>query len=112
MTAHRKRRDEETHMDTARRAFITGSWRPPAASVEIVSLVVNARPQHLDDVASAILALPGAEIHARDPIGKLIVVLEAPTQGEIGATSNQISGLPHVLSAVMAFQATDTEPAV
>lgn len=95
-------------MDTARRAFITGTWTSPEWSVEIVSLVVNARPQHLDAVAVAIAALPGAEIHARDPIGKLIVVLEAATQGEIGATANHISGLPHVLSAVMAFQATDT----
>ena len=33
------------------------------------------------------------------------------TQGAIGAKVNVISGLPHVLSAVMVFQATDTNEA-
>jgi periplasmic nitrate reductase NapD len=104
-------------MQTSRRAFIRGHWNPgyPAQNaakhdtVEIVSLIVNAWPQHLDEVADAILTLGGTEIHGRDPKGKLIVVMEDQTQGAIGAKTNLIAGFPHVLSAVMAFQATDTD---
>ena len=51
--------------------------------------------------------MPGAEVHGQDPKGKLIVVLEAPTQGIIGAMADAISGLSHVISAAMVFQATD-----
>jgi periplasmic nitrate reductase NapD len=83
----------------------------PPQTVEIVSLIVNAWPEHLDAVTSAILQLGGTEIHGRDSKGKLIVVMEATTQGAIGAKTNVISGLPNVLSAVMVFQATDSNNA-
>jgi nitrate reductase NapD len=105
-------------MPASRRAFIRGQWSPdnPAQrpgsprQVEIVSLIVSAWPQHLDLVQDAILALGNSEIHGRDPNGKLIVVLEETSQGAIGAKANAISGLPHVLSATMVFQASDDEP--
>jgi nitrate reductase NapD len=104
-------------MPSSRRAFLAGQGRPAAAAphmqcgrqVEIASLVVSTRPQHLDAVAQAILALGSAEVHARDPKGKLIVVLEEESQGAIGAKINVICGLPHVLSALMVFQASDRD---
>ncbi|MFZ0850953.1 MAG: chaperone NapD [Hyphomicrobiaceae bacterium] len=104
-------------MPSSRRAFLAGQgWPADAAAdaqcgrqVEIASLVVSARPQHLDAVAQAILALGNGEIHARDPKGKLIVVLEEESQGAIGAKINVICGLPQVLSALMVFQASDRD---
>ena len=105
-------------MSSSRRAFVRGQWNsvstgehPRLPHAEIVSLIVSAWPQHLDEVSQAILAIPNAEIHASDPKGKLIVVLEESTQGAIGVRTNQISGLPHVLSAVMVFQGSDTDDA-
>ena len=103
-------------MPTSRRAFLSGHLtasqsdqiRSDPRTVEIVSLIVNAWPQHLDNVADAILGLGGTEIHGRDPKGKLIVVMEDATQGAIGAKTHVISGLANVLSAVMVFQATDS----
>ena len=106
-------------MPSSRRAFLSGQW-PPADPrrqapsgrlVEIVSLIVSTRPQHLDAVAAAILALGNGEIHARDAKGKLIVVLEEESQEAIGATLTSISRLPHVLTAAMVFHATDTDDA-
>ena len=106
-------------MQSSRRDFLRASptadraahSAAAATTVEIVSIIVNAWPQHLETVAADILALGGAEIHGRDPKGKLIVVLEDVSQGGIGAKVNVISGLPNVLSAVMVFQATDTNEA-
>lgn len=93
---------------SSRRALIMGGFGGPVSTkAEIVSLIVNAFPQHLVEVSAAISALPGAEVHAEDAKGKLIVVLEAATQGEIGSLANEISGIPFVLSAAMVFQATD-----
>ena len=94
-------------------SFVDSGTRPPrrhaaqACRVEIVSLIVGTWPKHLEAVSEAILALGNAEIRGRDPKGKLIVVLEEPSQEAVGAKMNAISGLPHVLSAAMVFQASD-----
>lgn len=100
-----------TPTNPSRRSLLTGGFGTSPISLadkaEIVSLIVNVFPAHLHDVSDQIAKLPGAEVHGEDPIGKLIVVLEAATQGEIGTLANMISDMPHVLSAAMVFQATD-----
>jgi nitrate reductase NapD len=95
-----------------RRAFISGRIADPHGLVappgaEIASVLVQARPDRLDEVAAAILGLPGCEIHARDPKGKLVIVIEASNAGAIGATLNTIALLPNVLSAALVFHAND-----
>jgi nitrate reductase NapD len=106
-------------MPSSRRAFIRGQWdsaypdrNSPPRKVEIVSLIISTWPQHLDAVSESVLALGNVEVHGRDPKGKLIVVLEETSQGAVGAKVHVISGLPHVLSAVMVFQASDDDEAV
>jgi nitrate reductase NapAB chaperone NapD len=109
-----------SQMPSSRRAFIHGKWNPTyqeqgfhsRRQIEIVSLIVTTWPQHLDVVSEAILALENTEIHDRDERGKLIVVLEERGQGAVGAKVNAISGLPHVLSAAMVFQASADDEAV
>jgi len=95
-----------------RRALITGRIVKPDRVVpppegEIASILVQARPENLDEVAAGIAALAGCEIHGRDPRGKLIVVVDAPDTGSLGATLNTISLLPHVHSASLVFHATE-----
>jgi nitrate reductase NapD len=95
-----------------RRAFISGGWvdsdrviAPPAG--EIASILVQARPERLAEVEAAIAALPGCEIHGRDPKGKLVVVVDAPDAGILGTTLNTIALAPDVLSAALVFHAID-----
>jgi len=78
---------------------------PPGA--EIASVLVQARPQRLAEVEAAIAALAGCEIHARDPKGKLVVVMEASNAGALGSMLNTIALLPNVLSAALVFHAND-----
>jgi nitrate reductase NapD len=99
-----------------RRAFISGRIvetdrvvTPPGG--EIASILVQARPEHLDEVEATIAALDFCEIHARDPKGKLVVVIDAPRAGAIGTTLNIIALLPHVYSAALVFHAIDTDEA-
>ena len=99
-----------------RRAFITGRVinsdkvvAPPED--EIASILVQARPEHLVEVEATIAALEFCEIHARDPKGKLVVVIDAPRSGAIGSTLNIIALLPHVYSAALVFHAIDTDQA-
>jgi nitrate reductase NapD len=102
--------------DVDRRTFINGRWsertragKPDSKldSMEIASILVQARPERLDAAAAAIEALPGAQIYSRDPKGKLVVVIEAPDTGSIGASLNAISSMRDVLTAALVFQGTD-----
>ena len=95
-----------------RRTLITGRVltaervvAPPGG--EIASILVQARPERLDDIEASILALPGCEIHGRDARGKLIVVVDAPDAGSLGTTMTTISQLPHVHAASLVFHAID-----
>jgi nitrate reductase NapD len=93
-----------------RRAFLHGRWGSdpaPGAAFEIASILVQARPERLDEVAGAIEALPGTQIYSRDARGKLVVVVEASGTDRIGATLNTISLLPGVLTAALVFHGTD-----
>lgn len=94
-----------------RRKFMNGSWATGGNSpdtVEIASILVQSRPEHLEVVVRGIEALPGAQIYTRDPKGKLVVVIEAADTGTIGASLNAISSMPHVLTAALVFQGSDT----
>ena len=95
-----------------RRAFISGRLAdadrvvaPPGA--EIASVLVQVRPERLDEVAGAIAALAGCEVHARDPKGKLVVVIETSSAGAVGSTLTTIALLPNVFSASLVFHASD-----
>jgi nitrate reductase NapD len=93
-----------------RRALLKGRLLNPDRVVappggEIASILVQVRPEKLADVEVAILALAGCEIHARDPRGKLVVVIDAPEASAIGSTLNEIALLPHVYSASLVFHA-------
>lgn len=95
-----------------RRALISGRIVDPDRLVtppdaEIASVLIQARPERLAQVEAAVAALTGCEIHARDPKGKLVVVIEAATTGAVGSTLNTIALLPDVLSAALVFHASD-----
>jgi len=97
--------------DLHRREFINGHWtvrdNKEAGTVEIASILVQVRPERMDDAARAIEALPGTQIYSRDPKGKLVVVIEASDVGTIGTTLNTISLMPNVLTAALVFHGTD-----
>jgi len=97
-----------------RRKFINGRWMKEAGddapgSVEIASILVQARPERLEAAARAIEILPGAQIYSRDPKGKLVVGIEASDVGVIGTTLDAISMMPEVLTAALVVQGTDEE---
>lgn len=105
--------DSQKSGDVNRRRFMNGHWATRASvqspdTAEIASVLVQTRPDRLDMAARAIEALPGTQIYSRDPKGKLVVVIEAADTGSVGTTLNAISSLPHVLTASLVFQGTDT----
>ena len=71
--------------------------------VHISSMVVHAMPDYLLDVKRNIEELPGTEIHAESPSGKLVVVLESQTQTYITDVIEKIACLDHVLSTALVY---------
>jgi len=78
------------------------------SGVEIASILVQVRPECMDAVERDISAISGTEIHARDPRGKLVVVIEANEVGAIGHALNTIAVLPNVLTANLVYHGTDS----
>lgn len=75
--------------------------------VHVSSLIVQARPEALDEVVAGIDAIAEAEVHGRDGVGKLVVVLETPDEGGINAAVDAISALAGVLTVNMVFHQID-----
>lgn len=104
--------DRMPSLKVDRRGFLNGCW--PARTkerasqpFEIASILVQVQPKRMDTVAHAIEQLPGSQIYRRSPQGKLVVVIEAGSVGDIGARLNAISSMPHVLSAALVFHGSD-----
>lgn len=88
----------------SRRTFLSGQLQPP--TIYISSAVVSVLPQHLESVANLLAALPEVEIHHRST-SKLVIVLEGPNSGVLGARLAEISGWKGVLSANMVYEQFD-----
>ncbi|MDQ2696328.1 MAG: chaperone NapD [Pseudomonadota bacterium] len=76
--------------------------------VHISSLVVHARPERIDAVAAALGALAGLEIHAIDPAGRLVAVLETFGAGPILDTIEAIRQMPGVLSVNLVYHHSES----
>ena len=101
-----------SHNAIDRRALIMGRLpktdqvvAPPGG--EIASILVQARPERLAEVETAIVTLAGCEIYGRDPKGKLVVVVDAPDASALGTTLNTLALLPGVYTASLVFHAID-----
>jgi len=79
-----------------------------SAELHVASLVVHALPARLDQVAAAIVALPGAEVHGRAASGKLVVTIEAASSAGMMTVVQAIQQTDAVLSATLVYQCVDT----
>jgi nitrate reductase NapD len=76
---------------------------PDRRSHHISSAVIIVLPGRADDVVAAITSMKTAEIRARDG-GRIVVVMEGATSGELGSRLAEIASLSGVISANMVFE--------
>jgi nitrate reductase NapD len=88
---------------------MTQSQGVEQTEVHISSMVVHAMPDYLLDVRKHIEQLPGTEIHAESPNGKLVVVVESQTQTYITDVIEKIAGLDHVLSTALVYHQIESQ---
>jgi nitrate reductase NapD len=70
----------------------------------IAGIVVHASQANIEKIKRAISLLPGSEVHAVSPEGKMVVTLEARRSAEIIDQINAIQALPGVYSASLVYQ--------
>lgn len=93
--------------DRARRDLLLKPFAGAGRETHISSAVVTVRPERASEVARAIAALPGVEVHAVQH-SKIVVVLEGPDSGTLGAHLVTISLMDDVFSANMVFEQIDS----
>ena len=79
--------------------------------IHVAGLVVMTRPERLERVRTALARLPGAEVHAADRRGKLVVTLDAPSDGAIADLMHRIPDIPGVLACTLAHHHSEGAPA-
>lgn len=84
---------------STRRSFLTGHF----PTVHISSAVVSVLPAHRENVLRQLSAMTGVEIHQQSP-SKIVIVLEGPESGVLGAKLAEIATIDGVLSANMVFE--------
>lgn len=78
--------------------------------MNISSLVVHVRPEHLGSARQGLRALPGVEIHAEGDDGRIVVTIECDTDAEGGAIHDRIAALPGVMSASLVYHQFEPNP--
>jgi periplasmic nitrate reductase NapD len=81
---------------------------PTIDELHIASLVVHSTPARAERVAASVSALPGAQVHAVSPTGKLVVTLETSSADAMLAQVGQIQRIDGVLSAALVYQCSDS----
>jgi len=87
-----------------RRDILTGKLKQAEPRfLHISSAIVTTRPERAPDIARRLAALPGTEVHAVQG-GKIVLVLEGDSVGEIGGRLAEISVMEEVFSANLVFE--------
>jgi len=76
----------------------------------VSGLCVTTRPEKLEATETLLSALPGIEVHARDPrTGRLVVIQERPTLEGHRQGLRTLQALPDVLTAELVFHYQDRD---
>jgi nitrate reductase NapD len=72
-------------------------------TVHISSAVVSVLPAHRENVIRLLSDMNGVEVHHQS-LSKIVIVMEAPDSGTLGARLAEIASIEGVLSANMVFE--------
>jgi periplasmic nitrate reductase NapD len=80
--------------------------------IHIAGVVVYAQPAQRESITSCIDLVPGAEVHASDGAGKLVVTLETESTKRTLDIMDAIRALPGVIDVVLVYQHAESEDAM
>jgi nitrate reductase NapAB chaperone NapD len=71
--------------------------------IHIVSLIIYASPEYLDDVLDKVNKLPEAECHSNKGDHKFVLVFEAESESALSSQVNEINNWKGVLSTQLCY---------
>jgi nitrate reductase NapD len=71
--------------------------------LNITGILVAAQPGQAEPLRERLTAMPGVEVHAVTPEGRMVVTVERAADAEMTAAFDDISRLPGVLSAALVY---------
>lgn len=77
--------------------------------MNISSAILHIAPARLEEACAALLQMPGVEIHARTPEGKVVVTLEDDDTNSAADSYVALHGMPGVASVAMVYQYSGDE---
>lgn len=77
--------------------------------MQIASLIVDALPSELLALQARLKQVPGVQVHAVDPQGRLVVTVESDDDAA-PQTHEQLRTLPGVMSVSLVFNQFETAP--
>ena len=85
----------------SRRDLITARFSRPTG--HIASLMVQARPEFMDELTPALNTIPGVEVHASEINGRMVVTVEADSDTHLLDTISNIERTDHVITASLVY---------
>jgi nitrate reductase NapD len=77
--------------------------------MNISSAILHIAPARLEEACAALRQMPGVEIHARSPEGKVVVTLEDCDTNSAADSYVALHGIAGVASVAMVYQYSDDE---
>ena len=77
--------------------------RSEVQEVHITSLVVQAVPEAVRQVASVLEDMPDADVHRADETGKIVVILETMSLGDVTDQVDAIRRVPDVINVTLVY---------
>jgi len=71
--------------------------------MSISSLVIQTRPENVDNVQNALILMDGVEVHATTDSGRLVVTVDQPDNAKAADTFSKFTDLDGVLNTSLIY---------
>lgn len=79
--------------------------------LNVLGVLVHARPEHIGQVRERLQDKPGVEVHATAPEGRMVVTIEADRSSDASAALQGLYDVEGILGASLVYQYCDAEDA-
>ncbi len=76
--------------------------------MEVSGILVACKPEHMPQVITSLSDLPWADVHFTEPVGRMVVTIEATDHHQSMDRLKTVKGLPRILSAEMVEYRVET----
>ena len=81
------------------------------AMIEICGVLIHARPEHSDTVATTLAQMPGVEVHEITDNGRIVITIEQlPDAPRLSESLSAVHNVDGVLTASLVYEHSEPDP--